>query len=133
MRLPIFRYQGQPPSEKDLGPAPLPARAQNPNRIILRYTLFGVLFGCLFPIFAVLLQLYQDQLPFTLDNLRQVHQNDPLLWIIYSAPLFLGLFGFLAGTRQARAARLNQELSLPFLWQAFFDYCEGEYNFSVEE
>jgi GAF domain-containing protein len=50
-------------------------------------------------------------LPFTLSSIAEIQAGDPLLWIIDTAPFFLGLFAAFAGRRQDRLQNLNSELS----------------------
>ena len=65
------------------------------------YTLIGVLFGFCFPIFGTLLELAVYDLSFTMENFIKFQKmNAPLLYIIDTAPFFLGLFAFYAGFRQ---------------------------------
>ena len=75
-----------------------------------RYTLLGATFGLLFPLVSSLLWIYQHNLSPSLENLIQVQINNPLQWIINTAPLFLGLFAYFAGVRQDRVAQINKEL-----------------------
>ena len=75
-----------------------------------RYTLIGIFFGALFPVAATWIQLGNSQLPFSLGNAIQLHASDSLLWIIDTAPLFLGIFAFLVGSRQDALRKLNLEL-----------------------
>jgi two-component system chemotaxis sensor kinase CheA len=63
-----------------------------------RYTLYGALFGALFPIGAFLILTFVS---------REV---TILFGVICSAPLFLGLFARLAGVRQDRLDTINREL-----------------------
>jgi GAF domain-containing protein len=76
----------------------------------LGYTLYGALFGLLFPVFATILDVLIQQLPLTTENLLFVQRSNPLHWVIDTAPLVLGLFGALAGRRQDALARLNARL-----------------------
>lgn len=76
----------------------------------VRYTVFGVLFGLLFPLISSLLWIYQHNLPPSFTNLVQVQVNNPLQWIIDTAPLFLGMFAYFAGIRQDRVVKLVDEL-----------------------
>jgi methyl-accepting chemotaxis protein len=65
-----------------------------------RYAIYGALFGCFFPVGATFFQalLGGGDGGF---GARVLHaQSLPLLWVIDSAPLFLGLFAALAGRRQ---------------------------------
>jgi GAF domain-containing protein len=76
-----------------------------------RYALVGILFGLMFPIIATLIRILDSGLPFNLSSIADVQAKDPLLWIIDTAPLFLGLFAAFAGRRQDRLQNLNSELS----------------------
>jgi signal transduction histidine kinase len=72
----------------------------------LRYTLYGALFGVLFPVMAVAIRLTQYGSEATL----QMIGRDPLLWIIATAPFFLGSFAWLAGIRQDKLQQALQEV-----------------------
>lgn len=80
-----------------------------------KYTLFGVLFGFCFPIGSFMFLLVYGRLEGA-DGLWklivQAHLHDPLLFVIDSAPFFLGLFAYLAGVRQARLRRLSDSLEI---------------------
>ncbi|MCB9558711.1 MAG: Hpt domain-containing protein [Deltaproteobacteria bacterium] len=65
-----------------------------------RYATLGALFGLAFPIIATLFLLYEQRQPFTVNALFTTQANNALLWIIDTAPLFLGLFASFAGARQ---------------------------------
>jgi GAF domain-containing protein len=65
-----------------------------------RYSLLGILLGCIFPIAGMLLYIWINQLPFGWAACIEAQQNQKLLWIIDSAPLFLGLTLGLAGRRE---------------------------------
>ena len=75
-----------------------------------RYALVGVLFGALFPVIATSIRIVEAGLPLDFAGIAAVQANDPLLWIIDTAPLFLGLFAAFAGRRQDRLQNLNSEL-----------------------
>jgi PAS domain S-box-containing protein len=85
------------------------------SNIVLRYSVYGILFGLLFPLGANLLLLYQRQLLLTIQNIALIHQQDPLLFIIDTAPLFLGGFAYLAGLRQAGLTRLMENINFVML------------------
>ncbi|MCI0549603.1 MAG: GAF domain-containing protein [Anaerolineae bacterium] len=76
-----------------------------------RYALVGILFGLMFPVTATVIRVLGSGLPFGLSSIAEVQAGDPLLWIIDTAPLFLGLFAAFAGRRQERLQNLNSELS----------------------
>jgi len=82
-----------------------------PRREFLRYALAGASFGLLFPLVATILRLLSLNLPLTFANMISVQSGDPLLWIIDTAPVFLGFFAALAGLRQDRLQMLNSELA----------------------
>lgn len=76
----------------------------------VRYSIMGVVFGSLFPICATLLDVAMLRQPWTIQTIIASQQSNPLLWIIDSAPLILGLtFAFL-GNRQERLKRISLEL-----------------------
>lgn len=75
-----------------------------------RYALAGACFGLLFPIFATGIRILQAGLPLRFSSIVTVHLTDPLLWIIDTAPLFLGLFAAIAGRRQDKLEKTNQLL-----------------------
>jgi GAF domain-containing protein len=75
-----------------------------------KYALAGVAFGLLFPILAAAIRIVSANLPFNLSSIIAVHGDDPLLWIIDTAPLFLGFFAALAGRRQDQVRELIQQL-----------------------
>jgi len=77
-----------------------------------RYFLYGGIFGLLFPIAATLIRINLLKLSFNVLNIISVQLADPLLWIIDSAPIFLGIFSFLAGRRQDSLQDVNRELEI---------------------
>ncbi len=74
-----------------------------------KYTLAGALFGLLFPVVATLIRIAHFNLPYNLSSIVTVQSSDSLLWIIDTAPFFLGLFAFFAGQRQDNLQKLNNE------------------------
>jgi diguanylate cyclase (GGDEF)-like protein len=77
-----------------------------------KYTIYGVLFGLCFPIGSVVFLYLMNEIADTSDWLTiiaEAHHNS-LLWVIDSAPLFLGLFARLAGMRQDRILRFSASL-----------------------
>lgn len=75
-----------------------------------RYALAGAIFGLLFPLGATFIRMQLLGLPINLPNALKAQATDPLLWIIDTAPLFLGLFAAIAGRRQDNLQKLNAEL-----------------------
>ena len=64
-----------------------------------KYMLWGAAFGCAFPIVATLVEALVRHGGLA-PRFLAAAQRSPLLWIIDSAPIFLGLFARLAGVRQ---------------------------------
>jgi len=75
-----------------------------------KYALAGAVFGLLFPVVATLIRIANSNLPYELSSVVTVQSSDSLLWIIDTAPFFLGLFAFFAGQRQDNLQKLNSEL-----------------------
>jgi GAF domain-containing protein len=80
------------------------------NNAAVKYLLYGVFFGLLFPILSMAWLLVQTRNALTLAGIAQIHSNQPLLWVIDSAPIFLGIFAYIAGVRQTQIMRLNWEI-----------------------
>ncbi len=51
--------------------------------------------GLLFPVGAIVFLVYSEQGPISWESIKQVHNNEPLLMIIWTAPLILGCFGYM--------------------------------------
>lgn len=87
---------------------------QRPSTLTLtttqRYALFGVLFGFLFPIGSTILEILNNGLEFSLANIIRIQSTETLLWVIDTAPIFLGIFAALAGWRQAELQKTNAAL-----------------------
>ena len=75
-----------------------------------RYAIWGMIFGLLFPIGATWIRIATAGIPFSISGIQTVQSTDPLLWIIDTAPLFLGLFAALAGKRQDSINKRMEEL-----------------------
>lgn len=84
------------------------------NREADNYTLYGVLFGLLFPLIATLLETWVQFNTLDLRAMLAVQLSTPLLWIIDSAPLFLGLFARIGGQQKDKvnlyAGRLEDDI-----------------------
>lgn len=75
-----------------------------------KYTLYGISFGFLFPVFSTLAEVWLKNNPISIANLIAVQQSSPLLWVIDTAPFFLGLFARIAGVKQESVERINSML-----------------------
>lgn len=88
------------------------SRLSSSQKIIIRYALFGVCFGLLFPIFALLLDCcFFNEGSFSMASMSSRIAENPIHYIIISAPLFLGLAFLLAGRSAAKQKRLNDKLN----------------------
>lgn len=90
------------------------------NKVL--YGLFGAIFGTAFPVGATLIDVWLQSLPITWANLILVQQQQPLHWVIDTAPIFLGFFAAIAGSRQDDAdaqqeTAQNLASSLEWLFQ----------------
>jgi signal transduction histidine kinase len=72
----------------------------------ISWTVLGILFGFAFPLIAYSIRLYQ----FGIQESRIMLQHDPVLWIIMTAPVFLGLFAFLGGKENDRVRQIQETL-----------------------
>ena len=67
----------------------------------IRYSLIGVLIGSCFPIIATLIEMVNYQLPWSWGGIVQAQKmGAPMLYIIDTVPLLLGLFASFAGRKQ---------------------------------
>ncbi len=67
------------------------------------YALYGVLFGALFPIVATIVECLNAHGIVNFSTISKTQASEPLLWIIDTAPLILGMAFGLGGIRQDRA------------------------------
>ena len=80
------------------------------QKTILKYTCLGALFGLLFPLIATIWNFYHLHLTASWESFIKIQMDNPMQWMIDTAPLFLGLFAWLAGMRQTKVESLNKEL-----------------------
>lgn len=73
------------------------------------YTLLGVLFGFLFPFFVIIYMLIYYDLPFSVESILYLHRIMPILFVIDTAPFFLGLFAYFVGVSKHKVMLLYQE------------------------
>ena len=71
------------------------------------YAWYGAAFGVVFPVIALLLRFLQ----FGVSKMWRAVESDPLLWIIMTAPLFLGLFAWLGGIQRDKTEDILRELT----------------------
>ncbi|GEM_PF-6087940 len=61
-----------------------------------KYLLAGIAFGFVFPVVAFLLRFFE----YGYEQTVEIILHDPLMWIIASAPVFLGAMAYFAGIKQ---------------------------------
>lgn len=87
---------------------------KKPNRALMsetqRYAIFGAAFGFAFPLVGTIFRVFLSQLPINLPNMLQAQLNDPLLWVVDTAPFVLGIFAGYAGYKQDLLTKINEEL-----------------------
>jgi diguanylate cyclase (GGDEF)-like protein/PAS domain S-box-containing protein len=81
----------------------------NTNFLVFKITLFGILFGFLFPLIAIGSEILNHSLGLSWQTIRELH-NNRLIWIIDTAPFFLGLFAYGVGIRQKQLLQQTEKL-----------------------
>lgn len=76
------------------------------GRSTRRWGAVGAAFGACFPLMALGIRCSQVGA----EGVSELVQSDPLLWIIGTAPLFLGAFAALGGRQQDKVSALNEGL-----------------------
>ena len=75
-----------------------------------KYTFFGVLFGASFPLVATILHISVRGVAWEPAAIAAAFLGEPLLWIIATAPVVVGIFARLAGVKQDRLHATVQTL-----------------------
>ena len=77
---------------------------------VLCYTVYGIFFGVCFPLVAWAFDFWYHGYSPSWENLGAIHRNNPMLYMIDTAPLFLGIFAFVAGRHKASTERYSLQL-----------------------
>lgn len=80
------------------------------RKIAYRYAFSGVLLGLLFPVIGTVLQSTKNYGNADFTSLLSSQLSSPLLWIIDSAPLILGLFAYWVGRQTETTQKQYQEI-----------------------
>jgi GAF domain-containing protein len=80
------------------------------KKIKTKWTLFGIGFGLLFPIFGTLLDIWLKGMQLNLQAVLMVQEQNPIHWIVDTAPLFLGIAFRIVGIRETALHVTNTEL-----------------------
>lgn len=78
--------------------------------VVHKFTAAGIVFGCMFPLLATSIEIYESSRPFNLASFILTQQENPLLWIIDSAIPILGFLGYLVGHRQHQLIQQAESL-----------------------
>ena len=76
-----------------------------------KWTYFGIVFGCLFPVAGTLLEIQLLKMPFSWSSFIIVQGGQELLWIVDLAPLVLGIVFSLVGMREQELQQTNISLT----------------------
>ncbi len=76
--------------------------------IIIKYAVVGIIFGLMFPFGAYIFEMVLNDIPIKLKLIGMLHQSNKLLYMIDSAPLFLGLFAMYGGILKYRSDKMNE-------------------------
>ncbi|SHN70978.1 methyl-accepting chemotaxis protein [Desulfovibrio litoralis] len=80
------------------------------NKTVFQYTVFGIAFGFMFPIFALIFEFWYNDLTVSIGNMLGIYSRVPLLFMITSAPIFLGGAAHIMGIFKAKADLFNDQL-----------------------
>jgi GAF domain-containing protein len=75
-----------------------------------RYAIFGTAFGLTFPLIGTVLEAVFSGDPLNIASLIHIQLTDPLLWVVDTAPIVMGLFARYAGHKQDLLTDANEQL-----------------------
>ena len=78
----------------------------------VKHGLVGAVFGCFFPLIATAMELWRQDIELNLVGALQMQWGEPLLWIIDTAPLVLGLFAYFARNGKVKLSEQARTLTL---------------------
>jgi two-component system sensor histidine kinase/response regulator len=80
------------------------------STLAIRYAIWGFLCGTFFPIITSTLHMFLHHYPLSLTGFAESQVAEPLLWIIDTAPIFLGLFAYFVGRQADRTMSFTDQL-----------------------
>lgn len=75
-----------------------------------QYTLLGILLGLIFPALGTVAAIHMEHKAISLETILYAHQTYKLLWIIDTAPFFLGVFSWIAGKQKQQLHEITEQL-----------------------
>lgn len=118
-------------------------RALTNREIVFRFVAIGFAFGLLFPLTAILIDIYLNNLSLSLRSIAQVHGSNRIIWIINSAPLAIALVAYLLGKNFASKSQQISQTAQKEMDKAhkIFEFTEKlgqgqidvEYSFSEKD
>lgn len=81
-------------------------KSDKTKKIKRNYFMIGVCFGLMFPVMAILLEIIISHLEITPNVIIEAHASNKLLFMIDTAPIFLGIFALIGGISKAKAVEL---------------------------
>jgi len=75
-----------------------------------QYALFGALFGLLFPLGGMVIDIIIRGWEFTPQAFLDTHRQSPIFWLIDTVPILLGYLASIIGRREDRLAHLTAQL-----------------------
>jgi|GEM_PF-918708 len=110
------------------------------KNIIIKYTVLGIIFGLIFPIFSTIIQSYVTYNIISVSMMGKLQLQTPLLWVIDTAPLWLGIISYMTGVRQEKLNKsfdmmnnMNSEMKEEILLRKTIEYNLREYNRVLKE
>ena len=76
----------------------------------IKYTLFGFLFGILFPLVGIAIEAILALKTSSFENLWELHIQNPVLFIVDTAPIVLAIIFRAVGTREDRLENIQRAL-----------------------
>lgn len=75
-----------------------------------KWTLFGIIFGSLFPIAGTIYEINLQNFPFSWKSIVLAQSKEPILWIVDLAPIILGILFNIIGNREQELQHKNSIL-----------------------
>jgi len=77
------------------------------SKRILKYTLFGIAIGMLFPIFSTIIDSYDTYNVLSMNTIMNIQSSNYVHLVMDCVPLFFGFFAFLSGYKHEKIDSMN--------------------------